>query len=106
MASDRKARQDFIESGTLGDADNLDMPRPARQDWPVLATTFDLGKIGPKTVSRHLLLAYDDGYAIEYHHQKLRPYWRRLGMEMPALLRWRNTITRHFRTNARSLMRK
>jgi hypothetical protein len=53
----------------------------------VLACTFDLGKVGEDTVSRHLLLAYDDGYSIEYHRQKLRPYWRRQRMEMPALLR-------------------
>ncbi len=86
MASDRKAREAFIGSGTLGDADDLRMPCAARDDWPVLACTFDLGKIDDKAVSRHLLLAYDDGYSIEYHHKRLRPYWRRHGMEMPRLL--------------------
>jgi Domain of unknown function (DUF4965)/Domain of unknown function (DUF5127)/Domain of unknown function (DUF1793)/Domain of unknown function (DUF4964) len=87
LASDRKAREAFIGSGVLGDADDLRMPRAAKDDWPVLACTFDLGKVDEKTVSRHLLLAYDDGYSIEYHQKKLRPYWRRQGMEMPALLR-------------------
>jgi Domain of unknown function (DUF4965)/Domain of unknown function (DUF5127)/Domain of unknown function (DUF1793)/Domain of unknown function (DUF4964) len=87
MASDRKARDGFIKSGKLDDTDDLRMPRAAKDDWPVLACSFDLGKVGEETVSRHLLLAYDDGYSIEYHHKKLRPYWRRQGMEMPALLR-------------------
>jgi hypothetical protein len=87
MASDRKARNGFIEFGKLDDSDDLRMPRAAQDDWPVLACTFDLGKVEGETVSRHLMLAYDDGYSIEYHHQKLRPYWRRQGMEMPALLR-------------------
>jgi len=86
MASDRVARGGFIETGVLADTDDVRMPRPVKDDWPVLACSFDLGKVGTETVSRHLLLAYDDGYSIEYHHQKLRPYWRRYGMEMPALL--------------------
>ena len=30
-------------------------------------------------VSRHLMLAYDDEYSIEYFGRKLRPYWRRNG---------------------------
>jgi hypothetical protein len=87
MASDRTARGHFIEQGTLPNADDLGMPRAARDNWPVLACTFDLGKVGADPISRHLLLAYDDGYSIEYFRQKLRPYWRRKGMEMPALLR-------------------
>jgi Domain of unknown function (DUF4965)/Domain of unknown function (DUF5127)/Domain of unknown function (DUF1793)/Domain of unknown function (DUF4964) len=87
MASDRTARGAFIATGKLGDTDDLRMPRPASDNWPVLACNFDLLKVGPDTVSRHLLLAYDDGYSIEYHHNKLRPYWRRQGMEMPELLR-------------------
>src|SRR5262249_29301581 len=86
MASDRKAREAFIASGKLDDTDDLRMPRAAKDDWPVLACSFDLDKVGQETVSRHLLLAYDDGYSVEYHHKQLRPYWRRQGMEMPALL--------------------
>ncbi len=85
MTSDRKARQGFID-GKMEDSDDLRMPRPAKDDWPVLACSFDLGKV-TEPVSRHLLIAYDDGYSIEYHKEKLRPYWRRSGLEMPALLR-------------------
>ena len=48
---------------------------------------FDLGKVGGKPVSRHLMLAYDDVYSIEYFGTKLRPYWRRNGMEAADLLR-------------------
>ncbi len=63
------------------------MPRPANNDLPVLATVFDLGPVGNAPVSRHLLLAYDDIYAIEYFNRRLRPYWRRKGMEADELLR-------------------
>jgi hypothetical protein len=87
MTSDLKARGGFLKTGALPADDDLNMPRPAKDDWPVLACTFALGKVGPKSVSRHLLLAYDDLYSIEYFHKKLRPYWRRKGMEFPELLR-------------------
>ena len=32
------------------------------------------------------MLAYDDEYSIEYLGTKLRPYWRRNGMDMEKLL--------------------
>ena len=38
------------------------------------------------TTSRHVLLAYDDIYSIEYLNQWLRPYWRRNGMTRGQLL--------------------
>jgi len=86
MTSDVRARGEFIEKGTLPREDDQRMPRAAQDAWPVLACMFDLVKVTSQPVSRHLLLAYDDGYAIEYFHEKLRPYWRRKGMEMPELL--------------------
>ena len=33
------------------------------------------------------MLAYDDGYSIEYFNRKLRPWWRRNGAEANDLLR-------------------
>lgn len=86
IAGDHAARDGFVAKGDLPDKDDTQMPRPASTDWPVLATTFDLGKVGCRTTSRHLLLGYDDQYSIEYFQQKLRPYWRRNGMDMDALL--------------------
>jgi hypothetical protein len=38
-------------------------------------------------VSRWLVVAYDDLYSIEYMQKRLRPYWRRNGMEAADLLR-------------------
>jgi hypothetical protein len=87
LTSDTRARGGFIADGTLPTDDDLNMPRPARDNWPVLACTFALGMVRAEPVSRHLLLAYDDGYSIEYFQEKLRPYWRRKGMEFAELLR-------------------
>ena len=65
--------------------DDLDMPRRADRRT-VLASVFDLGQVGDTASSRHVLLAYDDIYSIEYLNRRLRPYWRRNGITMGQLL--------------------
>ncbi len=86
MAS-HDVRQHFARDGRLPESDDLRMPRPAHDEWIVLATAMDLGEVGEKPVERHLLIAYDDLFSIEYFHRKLRPYWRRAGAEIDDLLR-------------------
>jgi hypothetical protein len=86
IAGSEKARLGFAKDGRLPDADDTRMPRAANDDSPVAACVFDLGKVGETPVSRHLMLAYDDIYSIEYLGTKLRPYWRRNGMDAPKLL--------------------
>ena len=44
--------------------------------WP---SRFDLGLVGASPVSRHLMIGYDEVYAVKYFGQNLRPYWRRSG---------------------------
>jgi hypothetical protein len=77
IAADKAAREGFALRGALPEADDPRMPRAANDQWPVLACTFDLGQVGQRPVARFLMLAYDELYAIEYFHRKLRPYWRR-----------------------------
>lgn len=71
--------------GPLPPPDDARMPRPANQDWPVIACSFRI-EVGKEPQSRWLMLAYDDEYSIEYLGTKLRPYWRRKGMEAAGLL--------------------
>jgi hypothetical protein len=76
----------FEKNGQLPDADDLGswsarMPR-------VLAWAFDLGQIGERPVRRHLVLAYDDVFSLEYFHRQVRPWWRRNGAEAGDLLAW------------------
>ena len=87
ISGSRAAMQLFRESGSLPKVDDTRMPRPPSDDMPVLAFAFHIGKIGAKPSARHLILAYDDLYSIEYMHQRLRPYWRRNGLEANGLLR-------------------
>jgi hypothetical protein len=62
------------------------IPRTAGPDQKLLAFIFDLGKVATEPVSRHVIVAYDEVYAIKYFGQKLRPYWRRDGATAGEML--------------------
>ena len=66
-------------------SDDLDLPRRADRRT-VLAADFDLEQVKSTPSSRHVLVAYDDVYSIEYLNRWLRPYWRRKGMTTGELL--------------------
>jgi hypothetical protein len=85
IGADRTCSRAFVEGGKLGADDRK--PREVGDDPPVLAMTFDLGKVGAGAVSRHLMLAYDDEFSITYFRRNLRPYWRRDGSGIADLLR-------------------
>jgi hypothetical protein len=80
-------RRGFAETGALPDTDDLQRPRAAKDQLPALAAVLDLGSVNAQTVSRHLLLAYDDLFSVEYFNRRLRPYWRRNGWEAADLLK-------------------
>jgi hypothetical protein len=88
IANDTDARRGFAASGALPDRDDEAMPRPANDHWPVLACVLNLGEVKEHHASeRVLMLAYDDEYSIELMGKRLRPYWRRGGMNAPGLLK-------------------
>lgn len=81
-----EARRRFAKDGSLPATDDLDQPRAVRHGLPLLAVRFDLGNVSSTPVSRRVLLAYDDRFAIEYLNRKLRAYWRRNGMTTAEML--------------------
>jgi hypothetical protein len=87
IAGHEKCRDSFAGGGSLPASDDVRMPRPANDDWPVLAYSFDLGKVGSQPVDKFLVLAYDDVFSIEYFYRRLRPYWRATGMSTEDLLK-------------------
>jgi hypothetical protein len=87
LAAGPAARGAFVATGKLPTADDVRKPRPANDAQPVAAVMFELGQVGAQPAVRHLTVAYDDLYAIEYFHTRLRPYWRRNGAEAADLLR-------------------
>jgi hypothetical protein len=80
-----QARRTFTTSGELPESDDLEPPAQTSRNLPVLALRMDLGAV-TAPVSRRVIVAYDDQFSIEYFNRRLRPYWRRNGMEAAELL--------------------
>jgi hypothetical protein len=91
LALAKDAMEDFAANGLLPAQDDMDMPRFARAQIPGgdaahLAAMLPMGKLTDAPVTRHVMLAYTEDYAIEYLGRKLRPYWQRNGMSVDAML--------------------
>ncbi|MCL5005958.1 MAG: DUF4965 domain-containing protein [Acidobacteria bacterium] len=80
------AMNEFLSSGQLNSPMDTRKPRAADDKMPAIAFAFNLGMVGTEPVSRHLILAYDEIYPIEYFHQRLRPYWQHGGVTISDLL--------------------
>ncbi len=82
IAADKAARDGFLADGKLPAKDDDKSPRPANQDWPVMAATIDLGAVAAEkdapAATHHLIVAYDDEYSVELFGRQLRPWWRRM----------------------------
>jgi len=81
----RETAQSNFAAGKPFVSDDLDMPRRA-SEGALLAVSLDFGHVGSESVSRHILVGYDDLYSIEYLKRWMRPYWRRKGMTIGELL--------------------
>jgi hypothetical protein len=82
-------RGEFVRSGKLPESDDLSVMRPLRRrQVQALAWAFDLGAVAAQPVSRHLILAYDDVFSLEFFNRRVRPYWRRKGADAGDLLAW------------------
>jgi Domain of unknown function (DUF4965)/Domain of unknown function (DUF1793)/Domain of unknown function (DUF5127)/Domain of unknown function (DUF4964) len=86
LSESAEALHSFVTNGTLPAADDLDMPRMPRDGAAHLAVVLTLGTVAQAPVSRHVLLAYTEDYAIEYLGRKLRPYWQRNGQPVQDML--------------------
>lgn len=85
LANSSEAMTSFIASGSLPASDDLEMPQaPSRAAH--LAVVFPISVQASQTVSRHVLLAYTEGYAVEYLNRKLRPFWQRNGQTPQEML--------------------
>jgi hypothetical protein len=83
-----KARDAFLLSGSLPPSDDLNSPRRANDDWPVMSYALKPGKMAPgPPIEMYLAMAYDDVFSIEYFHRKLQAYWKTDGTRSVDLLR-------------------
>lgn len=80
VAGNERYRRSFIETGHLPPDDDIAGPRTPQSRYPyppALNVNLRLGEVGAATVSRHILLAYDDIHSVEYLNRQLLPYWRK-----------------------------
>ncbi len=87
VARARAAHGAFARGGSLPESADFSMPRAVAEGWPVMAFSFEMGNVATQGASRHIILAYDDIYSIEYLGHRLRGYWRRNGAEASDLLK-------------------
>ncbi len=86
LATNQTTREMFAASGTWPENDSAEAPEQNARNQIVLAARFELGKVGAAGTSRHLMLAYDDLFSIQYFYRNLRPWWRRNGAGPAELL--------------------
>jgi hypothetical protein len=76
----------FAQEGTMNDADDMEGPVTAGHHASQIGVILPLGSVGAQPVSRHLLVSYTEGYAIQFLHQNLRPYWQRNNKPVATML--------------------
>jgi hypothetical protein len=78
-------RDSFVQ-GLIVPTRGIAVGQAPASDAPVASFVFDFPGVGQKPQAKHLILAYDDEFSIQYFKQNLRPYWRRKGGNLKTLL--------------------
>ncbi len=86
IASNFITRKQFAQSGEIPTEDDADQPRTARDAWVCLTGVLEATLNPNETVTRHLLIGYDDLRSIEFLEQKLSGWWARNGMSFSEML--------------------
>jgi len=86
LVASADAISSFLASGVLPKNDDMEMPRQPRTAAAHLAVALPVSVSGSEPVCRHVLLAFNEIYPIEYLERKLRPYWARNGETPNAML--------------------
>lgn len=86
IASSAASVENFARNGTLTLKDDKNIPRAAGSNPVTLAAAYDLGSVSSSPVTRHVILAYDDIYSIEYFHKRLKAWWEKSGMSAAQMI--------------------
>jgi hypothetical protein len=81
-----RLRRAFIGNGALPAANGPIAAAPVSDSRLAMALAWNLGDVGPRTVTRFAMLAYDDVFAIRYFGNDLRAWWRRNGATIESVL--------------------
>ncbi len=85
VTGDAESTAAFVKTGTLPNANDAGT-RAVDDDTPVMAFSYGLGSVGSAVVSRHMIVAYDETYAVDYFGEKLVPYWKRGGLTISNVI--------------------
>ncbi len=86
VALNRTCVHAFTSTGKVPNNNATGMPRSIANGNPVEAFSFNLGSVGSTPVSRHVMVAYDEVYAINFFGEYTRPYWRKGGVTPAKML--------------------
>ena len=88
LAANGRCINDFMVHGRLPQTDSTNKPRAVSAGEPVEAFAFNLGKVTHTAVARHVMVAYDEVYSIDYFGQYQRPYWRQIFKTPSKMFQW------------------
>jgi hypothetical protein len=80
------AARAFVQTGSLPTADTMEQPQIAGSGDAHLAAELNLGTVSAMPVTRHVLVSYTEGYAIQFLQRNLRPYWQRNNQSIAGML--------------------
>jgi hypothetical protein len=78
--------ESFLKSGHLPDSDEMDMPSSPNTGAAHLAVVLPLGSVSSSPVTRHILVSYTQGPAIEYLGRRMLEYWQRDHLSVESML--------------------
>ena len=76
----------FAKTGQLPTADDMDASPVVGRGDAHLATQLFFHTVAAQPVTRHVLVSYTEGFAIQYLQRNLRPWWQRNGQTVAAML--------------------
>ncbi len=76
----------FATTGALPKADDMDASPVVGRGDAHLATDLPFHTVAAQPVTRHVLVSYTEGYAIQYLGRNLRPYWQRNNQTVASML--------------------
>ncbi len=76
----------FIADGKLPEADEMEGAVALTGRAPEMAVVLPLGGVGAAPVERHVMVAYTEGYAMQYMQRNLRPWWQRNNEPVATML--------------------
>ena len=76
----------FATTGHLATVDDMNEPQIVGRSEAHIATELPLGQVSDHPVTRHVLVSYTEGYAVQFLHRNLRPYWQRNNETVGSML--------------------